>query len=440
MRGGALALIALLVLAGCAAPAADPVPADGDGDGLDDETEIRLGTDPTAPDTDGDGEPDGAEVRNGTDPLAAPRPRVVVAVIDTAINPYHEHFRAAEPIPDDVLATFTDEKGRAPERVRLAAQGSWEERREADARVWDGIESGRVHHFEGTRVLAVSFGGNIIDGGSHGTATSGAVLDAHPDAIVVLVQGGSEGERWAATTPWVDLLSESYGLYCGQPVLEVLPGDSTAKSNKLAWENGKVPVGAADNTPCPAPNDGTSGPPWVVGVSGDHPDEGGACREPMSGNAPDFTADFTQDLPLDRSLDGYGTTSGTSFATPTTAGSYARALHQVRTAWGHEGGIVDGALAVAPDGARLTHVELREAFNRTAVYFGTTTTCSEPDRVPVNPAAPWVQMGWGHVDAEVGDAAAAVLLGAEAPEKDPEAVRYMAALYAYRQQAWGPFT
>jgi hypothetical protein len=49
----------------------DGVPGgpDTDGDGLDDETEIQLGTSPTNADTDGDGISDGDEVLAGTNPL-----------------------------------------------------------------------------------------------------------------------------------------------------------------------------------------------------------------------------------------------------------------------------------------------------------------------------------------------------------------------------------
>lgn len=372
-------------------------------------------------------------------PNASRPSQVVVAVIDSAVNPYHASYHALEPIPESILATLTDSEGRPPMTVELTMTGSWEERRDADKAIWDNIEPGRLVYFAGTRLLAVSFGGNIIDGGSHGTGTTSAVFAANPEAIVVLAQGvgGPDAEAWAATTPWVDILSESYGLYCGQPVLELLPGNSTAKHNLMAWNRGKVPVGAADNTPCPAMNDGTSGPPWVVGVSGDHPAPEGSCREPVSGNFPDFTADFTQELPYGNNLNETSTVSGTSFATPMTAGSFSRALLQVRQAWGHVGGIVNGSLALGPDGMSLNHIGLRDAFNQTAVYFDLSAVCNEPGSVPVNPAAPWIQMGWGHVDGEIGDAAAALILGqAEPAPKDDAAVVYMESVYAYRQQAW----
>ena len=46
----------------------DSAQEDTDRDGLDDKTEISLGTDPQKADTDGDGFPDGMEVKLGTDP------------------------------------------------------------------------------------------------------------------------------------------------------------------------------------------------------------------------------------------------------------------------------------------------------------------------------------------------------------------------------------
>ncbi len=49
-------------------PASVMMTEDDDGDGLDDELEIQLGTDPSDPDTDADGWDDLAEVINGTDP------------------------------------------------------------------------------------------------------------------------------------------------------------------------------------------------------------------------------------------------------------------------------------------------------------------------------------------------------------------------------------
>jgi subtilisin family serine protease len=365
--------------------------------------------------------------------------RVVVAVIDSGVNVYHDFYQTNTSLSDDQLAEL-DNDGVPARRVQLTREGTYSERLAADEEIWAGIGAGELVYFDGTNVLGISHSPDahpVLDDGSHGTGTTTSVLTANPNALVVLIEGvgGSAGEKWAATTPWVDILSESYGLYCGQPVLEAVPGDSTAKNNKLANDNGKLVVGAADNTPCPAMNDGTAGPPWVVGVAGDHPDGEAECREPVSGNFPDFTADFTQTLSAAGTIDETRSMSGTSFATPTTAGTFSAVLQNVRTEFGHQGGITEGALAIGPDGEKFTQFDLRDAMNRTARYFDFSTGCEEP----VTPVSPWISQGWGHVGPEVIEAATAQALGLENYEKDGQAVSYMEAQYQYRQTVWALF-
>lgn len=401
----------------------------------------------TDADSDGDGVMDSIETEQGTDPMdptsfpGSEYAQVVVAVIDSGVNVYHDFYQRDTDIPDPVLASFINtEDGQPPRSITLTQEGDYDTRLQADQDIWAGIAQGELVHFKGTNVLGISFSEDdhpVLDDGSHGTGTTTSVLEANPDAIVVLVEGvaSSAGEQWAASQPWIDILSESYGLYCGQPVLELVPGDSTAKNNKIAADNGKLVVGAADNTPCPANHDGTAGPPWVVGVAGSHPDEG-ECREPVSGNFPDFVADFTQTLSAAGTINDTSTMSGTSFATPTTAGTFSAVLQQVRAAWGHTGGITDGAMAIGPDGQRLTAGDLRESLNRTASYFDANVECVTGAAVPITPEAPWVQMGWGHVGPDAVDPAVAFLLGEADPQKPAEAVQYMETHFAYRQQVW----
>ncbi len=459
MRAWSLALVASLLLAGCATVADEPL--DSDGDGLSDDEERALGTDPFVADTDLDGVLDGDEVAAGSDPLdRGLPPRVVVAVLDTAINPYHVHFQRNDTLSDEMLAQFVDvETGAIPERVFLAQNGTYEERREADEEFWDSIEEGKTYYFDGTSIIGVAHGGNLIDGGSHGTATSGAVLDANPDAIILFSQGfGGTSESWSAKQPWIDFMSESYGPL-GSPPTWVVGGSSTADANKQKWDHGGIPVGAADNSPALAPIDSTAGPPWVVGVAGDH-DNG--CREESSGNVPDFTADFTQNLPRDRTIDEYGDTSGTSFATPMTAGVFSGVLLKVREAWGHADGIVafqgdlaghqDRVMAIGPMGAiqaaTLDNDGLRHVMNMTATYYAT-EQCS--GGVPVVPEQPWLSQGWGHIGPELIEAAAQCIIqnphlhmadpefmenpGACADKPD-EAKQYMEQVHRARQQAW----
>lgn len=432
----------LVALAGCLG-GEDAPPTDSDGDGIPDEEEAIHGTDPQDPDSDGDGVPDGQEVEAGTDPLApAPAPAYsVVAVIDSGTTPYHEHYQRPGGIPDATLARFTNSlTGETPQRIALTPNGTFDERLEADAGVWANMTQGELYYFEGTNVLGISFQDDdhpVLDDGSHGTATTGAVLDANPDAIVVLVEGiNTDSEAWAAMQGWIDALSMSYGPPGSVPGSgPAVFGLSTHEATKLAWDSGKLPVGAADNTPSLAPNDETAGPPWVLGIAGDHPED--FCREHVSGTFPDYTADFTQTLPSAGTVDEYGSTSGTSFSTPTSAGTVSAVIQGVREAWGHAGGIQNGSLAIGPDGQTLTNADVREALNRTAYYFDFAACESGTAGAPVNPVAPWAQVGWGHLGPEVVNATVAHLTGAEtAPEKPVEAVAFQEALYTYRQQLW----
>jgi hypothetical protein len=433
----AAALFAL-VFAGCATP--PQIVSDRDGDGLSDEEEARLGTNPDLFDTDGDGVGDGDEVAAGTDPLSAPKhARVVVAVIDSGINVYHERFQRAGGIPDSVLSTLTLD-GKPPERVALATTGDYEERVKKDKQTWNSLKPGVLYHFEGTSILAVSFSAEettILDDSGHGTMTSGAVLDANPEAIVVLVEGITDAaEAWAAEQPWIDFVSMSYGPPGSVPGSGRLLFDgATYRNTRTMWNAGKVPVGAADNSAALAPTDETAGPPWVVGVAGDHPET--ACRRHTSGTAPDFTAAFTQQLPTHTSINETRRVSGTSFSTPTVAGSMSLVLLEVRRAWGHTEGIVDNALAVGPEGT-LTNAGLRESFNRTATYFPA-GACMPPS-APVNPAAPWLQQGWGHIGPELANATLAHILGTtEAPAKPEGARIFMGGVHDVRREFWYRF-
>lgn len=437
---GAVLALLLVALAGCLGD--DAPPTDSDADGIPDDEETALGTDPTDPDSDDDGVPDGQEVDDGTDPLAPPATDAysVVAVIDSGTTPYHEHYQRAGGLPDTTLARFTNSlTGEAPQRIALTQNGTFEERLAADEGVWGNMTQGELYYFEGTNVLGISFSEDehpVLDDGSHGTATTGAVLDADPGAIVVLVEGtNTDSEAWAAMQDWIDVISMSYGPPGSVPGSgPAVFGLTTHEATQLAWQNGKVPVGAADNTPSLAPNDETAGPPWVLGIGGDHPED--ACREHVSGTFPDYTADFTQTLPSAGTVDEYGSTSGTSFSTPASAGTVSAVIRAVRDAWAHQGGIENGSLAVGPDGQTLTNADVREALNRTAYYFDF-TVCDPDTATAVNPAAPWLQMGWGHLGPEMVNATVAHLLGQEeAPQKSAEAVAFQEALFAYRQQLW----
>ncbi len=424
MRTHVALLLVILLTAGLAGCLETPAPTGGDS------ADTATGADPV--------------VRDPRVPADASSPRVVVAVIDTGINVYHDTFQRPGGLPDDVVSSFVDTAtGEPPQRIGISHTGDFDERLEADEPTWNNLTTGQLYYFEGTNVLGISFddGGTYpvldVPDGSHGSATSGAVLAANPQAIIVMVESfGPDAEAWAAQQPWIDVVSMSYGPPGSVPFSGRVFGLTTSEATRMMWGNGQIPVGAADNTPSLAPNDETAGPPWVVGVGGDHEEE--KCREHVSGTFPDVTSDFTQTLPdADHTSDNHST-SGTSFSTPRTAGTFSQIILEVRRALDHTGGLVDGALAVGPDGQQVTNADVRAAVNRTAYYFDF-TECEGGGLLglPVNPAAPWAQMGWGHVDPTIVPAAVAHVLGlSEAPAKNIDAVAFQTAVHEYRTALW----
>ncbi|MDP7003343.1 MAG: S8/S53 family peptidase, partial [Candidatus Thalassarchaeaceae archaeon] len=255
----------------------------------------------------------------------------VVAPIDTGINVYHNHFLMNESYPQWLL------DGLGVNKVcDVTLTGTWQERYEADKEVcWDNITSEDVVWFRGTRIIGTTPDDNtdipILDDpqDGHGTAVTGSVIDANPDAVIFFVEGFSDAAVLAAANqPLVDVITTSFG-----PILSVpVPGIEDATKVAVV-QNKKLHTGAADNSPSPAVQDSTAGPPWSIGISG-YAEEGDDQKETMSGSYPDVAADWTQLLPNHDDIDGYHETSGTSFATPRTAGLLSKVLMHLRSEFG----------------------------------------------------------------------------------------------------------
>ena len=318
----------------------------------------------------------------------------VVAPIDTGINVYHNHFRSNETYPQWLL------DGLGVNKVcNLTFNGSYEERVAADrASCWDNLTATDVVYFPGTRIIGTSPDGDsptlILDDpqDGHGSAVTGAVLNANPDAVIFFVEGFSDAAVLAAgQNPFVDIITTSFG-----PILS-LPFPGIEDATKVAVvDNKKIHTGAADNSPSPAVQDPTAGPPWSIGVSG-YAEEGDDQKETMSGSYPDVAADWTQNLPNHDDIDGYHQTSGTSFATPRTAGLLSKIIMTLRAEY-------DDNLSGARDGflingtSQITNDEIRDALNLSAWYPSFTTWDPTSGTTPVSPVAPCTQLGWGVVN------------------------------------------
>ena len=323
----------------------------------------------------------------------------IVAPVDTGINVYHDHFRTNETYPEWLLeglgVTMTCE---------LTFDGTWEERYEADKEIcWDYINSTDIVYFPGTKIIGTTPDDNtnipILDDPSdgHGTAVTGAVLDANPDAIIFFVEGFSDAAVLAAANqPLVDIITTSFGPIGSIPV----PGIEDATEIAVVQEK-KIHTGAADNSPSPAVQDSTAGPPWSIGISG-YAEEGDDQKETMSGSYPDIAADWTQVLPNHDDIDGYHETSGTSFATPRTAGLLSEVIQYLRTESGDFSSGADptlrGGNLVNGDNMNITQAQIRDALNLSAWYPSFNTWDPLSGTTPVSPVAPCTQIGWGVVN------------------------------------------
>ena len=344
-------------------------------------------------------------------------PRVVVAVIDTGFNAFHEYFykggtlygnKAPSSVTPAVLKEFGIDKDHI---IKVTRTGDFAADFAKAKAEFEAIEKGEPYWFAGTNVIGISFLEDKQrlrpDGGAsaHGIGTSASVLTANPEAIVVAVEDWNvdAAERWAFTHRAVDIVSTSYGPFTSYPTLNHLSFSYTG-----VVKNGKAHFGAAANDPTYAGLDETSGPWWSIGIAGFEEAASGG-RQVFSGQVPDFVGDFTQELPYCRSCEeGLESVGGTSFATPRSAGTFSKVLLETRRAAGHTGGIVKKGKA-APllvDGGKfeLTVWDMRRALEEAAYYPTTADYGTEggidPTSVPVNDAAPWVQTGWGLISPE----------------------------------------
>jgi hypothetical protein len=362
----------------------------------------------------------------------------VVAPVDTGINVYHERFILNETLPQWLL----DGLG-VTMWCNLTQNGTWQERYEADAPTcWDIITATDIVYFPGTRIIGTTPDDDtnipILDdpADGHGTAVTGAVLDANPDAIIFFVEGFSDAAVLAAANqPLVDVITTSFGPIGSVPV----PGIEDATRVGVVEKN-KIHTGAADNTPSPAVQDSTAGPPWSIGVSG-YAEEGDDQKETMSGSYPDIAADWTQVLPNHDDIDGYHETSGTSFATPRTAGVLSLILTQLRDLAGDMGSGASeerGGFLVNGTNLSITNSQLRDALNQSAWYPSSSTWDPTSGTMPISPVAPCTQVGWGVVNMSNVEPIYNHLSGAEAmPDRPADVVACMQANQDIREAYWG---
>lgn len=368
----------------------------------------------------GDG---GGAASDGEAPASGAKARVVVAVVDSALNPYHAFFYAGSPIypdaaPTAVTAEVLAELGVvAADQVQLTRSGDLAADLATDAAFWNRVERNRPYWFKGSNIVAISGCEEPFrplqpqaDKNPHGTGTSAAMLKANPEAVLLFFEAcemptgpDAEALEYVLGHPAVDLLSFSYNF--GLPTTE--PG-----SYRGVVELGKLVFQAAGNYPIPVLYQGGAGSWWTIGVSGI--DERAGGQTVSAALLPDFVANFTDSLPFCMDCeDARLTISGTSISTPQAAGLASKILLEARRRLGHTGGIrlENGQPAVMAVGAtqRISNWDLRRALEEAAYvsyapgdYTPPTPVADVPpvNAIPINPMAPWLQLAWGDLSTD----------------------------------------
>lgn len=347
----------------------------------------------------------GAERDDLSGQSASPQTRpIVVALIDTGVTPYLPIFASDAPLPDLLEAQSRT--------FEFAREGSYDERLDADAAAWEGVEAGQLYWFNGTRLMGISFDTNskykLIDGHVvvHGTATSYLVARDAPDVLIVGIQVAeqfspttpylvdptvADAMEWIADQDWIDVVSISKGFLGNPPSVSELDPIALryVRASERAAASGKIIVNAAGNEIVPSAANPFRGPPWIITVGGSRQNGDAAYASKIV----DVVANYSETTPKPWTINETMHFQGTSAATPIVAATIAKAMEQVRAA-----------------DPSIDNVPYRAALNATATYFAPTDW--EP--APIDPSDPigifgdqtypillQAQMGWGYIDASM---------------------------------------
>lgn len=349
------------------------------------------------------GSTDDAVTAASVDETVAPsRARVVVADIDTGINPYHTEFRDDSPEayahPSTYLPGFPAD---APALNLTFDADDYEAAVLADCETWQAVEPETLYWIPGTRIVgAITFfgmpqdgvpceedalPGMILDRGGHGTMTTsrvaGATYSLCPECKIVSIQGfESRAMLWAAEQPYIDLQTNSWGALPtdyvdGHPMAGQNRDDvkRAAAMQPIFVAGGNGLLGFFGVSGHPAYSDDIAGPEGILMVGG----HDGGRFTPWTMTMPHVVADANMHPAafhdsLDEGADDQG--GGTSGATPFAAGTFARMLLELRLAVNdtsvgvREGNLVIGdSTAEGPlsDGA-LSLFEAKMTFYHTA--------------------------------------------------------------------------
>jgi hypothetical protein len=420
------------------------------------------------------------------------KPFVVVAFVDSGINPYHQDFRAPDFVhhPSKFIEGYPAEAAALKPSFGVADAEGYEAARAADDAMWKAVKGDQLYWFPGTRIIggisraAGDTSGEwterkILDDQGHGTGVAsvgaGEKFGSNPNALIVMVEGlGERSLEWATAQPWIDIVSNSWGNTANLPL-----GDP--ESTRVATRRGQSIVFSAGNgatntnsstvfTPggpvedpckCKTPDsdlsilDPWSGPSWELTVG---------AASPINGQA-----HWWHSIPVDvssfgskwRAAGAFGVKTvvdkenvetrdfgGTSCAAPTTAGVLSSIIERARIELGDTLGgqrpdqvVAAGKkkLASGPlDDGMLTRLEAEALVQKTA-----SPVEADPEKLTwdyaVRPTTPvyYLHQGYGVVTADSKALAFDVLLGKEPMPERTDVDGYIAGIDAVRDAKWG---
>lgn len=297
---------------------------------------------------------------------------VVIAVLDSGINPYHQDY--ADPARTAPPSTYLTGYPASATPLRLDLQSSnYATARSHDKATWRNIKTGPLYWVPGTKIVglislpqtvvqgATEISANtnpnatndpFIDNNVHGNSVASvAVGNKHgscPRCLIVVIktQDFAAGLSWAAAQPWIDIVSNSWSSLADSPygssATSASSGEGYDVASRRAVAAGKLVLFASGNGATgtgpyirATPDRGstlttpTSGPPWVLTVGAASPANG---QPTPWHNVPVDVIGYGQDWPSasSGSIDGTETFFGTSCATPVVAGVMGSALWNLR--------------------------------------------------------------------------------------------------------------
>ncbi|MDQ1446196.1 MAG: serine protease [Acidimicrobiaceae bacterium] len=227
----------------------------------------------------------------------------------------------------------------------------------ADGVAWSSMKSSTLdaphpYWLAGTKVVAaLRFGGNMHgrdDNDGHATMASsvagGNVNGTCPECLFVWIGVASEGLglqalEWAAKQPWIDVISNSYEMSAAWHDGVYLSDVASSRTKSLVADKGKIVLWAAGNgadgafiAPQSTYWSSQKGPDWVVTVGALTPRN----DQPLRGGHPVDVIAYGEQYPSGGGTlaNSRTTFSGSSNATPVTAGTIAHILQLGRDVMG----------------------------------------------------------------------------------------------------------